>query len=75
MQLPDVPGTGNTKPIEDQIDAVLCAFIAAHWWFWTTERSTLYGTEACGYIVVPHRTSLPTHPEIPRKPRGQDRLA
>jgi predicted RNase H-like nuclease len=28
--LPSVPRTGNLKPTEDQIDAVLCAYVAAH---------------------------------------------
>ena len=32
--LPGVPNTGNLKPVEDQIDDVLCSYIAAHWWFW-----------------------------------------
>lgn len=30
LRLPHAPRVGNTKPVEDQIDAVLCAFIAAH---------------------------------------------
>ena len=38
LQLPVVPLAGNLKPVEDQIDAVLCAYIGAHWWFWATER-------------------------------------
>ncbi len=53
IHLPHVPRTGNTKPVEDQIDAVLCAFIAAHWWRWTIARNCLYGTKESGYIVVP----------------------
>lgn len=53
--LPHVPRVGNTKPVEDQIDAVLCAFIAAHWWYWANERNILYGDQDTGYIVVPLR--------------------
>jgi predicted RNase H-like nuclease len=53
VRLPSVPRTGNTKSVEDRIDAVLCAYIGAHWWFWGTQRNRLYGTEADGYIVVP----------------------
>jgi len=34
LRLPGVPNTGHLKPVEDQIDAVLCAYIAAHWWYW-----------------------------------------
>jgi predicted RNase H-like nuclease len=53
LRLPAVPRTGNLKPIEDQIDAVFCAYIASHWWFWATQRNRVYGTEEDGYIVVP----------------------
>jgi len=55
LHLPPVPIAGTLKPVEDQIDAVLCAFIAAHWWFWGTERNRLYGTAGAGHIVVPER--------------------
>ena len=57
VRLPSVPITGNLKPVEDRIDAVLCAYIGAHWWYWGTGRNTLYGTQAEGYIVVPHSTA------------------
>jgi predicted RNase H-like nuclease len=53
LSLPPLPETGNLKPVEDQIDAVLCAYIAAHWWFWGTERNRVYGCGKAGYIVVP----------------------
>lgn len=53
FRLPSVPRSGNTKPVEDQIDAVFCAYIAYHWWHWGPERNTLYGTEEDGCIVVP----------------------
>ena len=53
LWLPIVPRTGSLKPAEDQIDAVLCAYLAARWWLWARQRSRLYGTEECGYIVVP----------------------
>ena len=43
LKLPFVPTVGNLKIVEDQIDAVLCAFIAAHWWFWAKERNRVYG--------------------------------
>jgi predicted RNase H-like nuclease len=55
LKLPPVPIAGNLKPVEDRIDAVLCAFIAAHWWFWATGRNRLYGTAGAGCIVVPER--------------------
>ncbi len=55
LQLPAIPKAGNLKPFEDQIDAVLCAYIAAHWWFWGTRRNRVYGCGETGYIVVPDR--------------------
>jgi predicted RNase H-like nuclease len=60
LRLPSLPTTGNLKPVEDEIDAVLCAYIAAHWWFWATQRNRVYGCSGKGYIVVPERkTSYP----------------
>jgi predicted RNase H-like nuclease len=56
-RLPVVPKTGNLKPAEDQIDAVMCAYIAAHWWHWGPARNVRYGDRESGYIVVP--TVLP----------------
>lgn len=53
LELPELPVKGNLKPVEDQIDAVLCAYIAAHWWFWGSQRNRVYGTTEHGYIVVP----------------------
>ena len=55
VRLPRVPRTGSLKPTEDKIDAVLCAYIAAHWWRWSMQRNRLYGNEENGYIVVPQR--------------------
>ena len=55
LRLPGVPNTGHLKTVEDQIDAVLCAYIAAHWWFWATRRNQVYGCGETSYIVVPER--------------------
>jgi predicted RNase H-like nuclease len=52
-----LPERGNLKPMEDQIDAVLCAYIAAHWWFWAAQRNRVYGYGESGYIVVPKRAA------------------
>jgi predicted RNase H-like nuclease len=59
LNLPSIPRTGNLKPVEDRIDAVLCAYIAAHWWFWARERNRLYGADESGAIVVPERYTDP----------------
>ena len=54
LDLPAVPRTGPLKPVEDQIDAALCAYIAAHWWHWPAGRNLVYGSETDGYVVVPN---------------------
>jgi predicted RNase H-like nuclease len=54
------------KAIEDQLDAILCAYIGAHWWYWGCDRNLVLGvrtdpiTEAYnnGYIVIPNRPSV-----------------
>jgi predicted RNase H-like nuclease len=58
LKLPGIPKTGNLKPVEDRIDAVMCAYIAAHWWHWATSRNRLYGSAEDGYIVVPEPVSF-----------------
>jgi predicted RNase H-like nuclease len=47
---------GALKTYEDTLDALLCAFIAAHYWAWGAERNEMIGTMAEGYIVTPSRT-------------------
>jgi predicted RNase H-like nuclease len=56
----DVPQTGVAlKALEDQLDSLICAYVAAHWWYWGQERNWVLGAETpevcCveGYIVVP----------------------
>lgn len=39
--------------IEDQLDALICAYVGAHWWYWGFERNWVLGDQATGYIVVP----------------------
>jgi predicted RNase H-like nuclease len=58
LRLPRLPQAGNLKPVEDQIDAVLCSYIAAHWWLWGKQRNRVYGTTEQGYIVVPNRPTV-----------------
>jgi predicted RNase H-like nuclease len=54
--LPVIPHTGAAmKDIEDQLDAVMCAYVGAHWWHWGAERNLVCGSAEEGYIVVPHR--------------------
>ena len=55
-ELPEIPTTGKAlKACEDQLDALLCAYIAAHWWHWGRDRNDVLGDSKRGYIVVPSR--------------------
>ncbi|NJO76881.1 MAG: DUF429 domain-containing protein [Leptolyngbyaceae cyanobacterium RM1_406_9] len=52
--LPKVPQTGSAlKELEDQLDSLICAYVAAHWWYWGAERNLVLGDRTTGYIVVP----------------------
>jgi pyridoxamine 5'-phosphate oxidase len=55
--LPSIPSSGGKalKAVEDQLDAVLCAYIAAHWWYWGRDRNDVLGNARTGYIVIPRR--------------------
>ncbi|NJL37154.1 MAG: DUF429 domain-containing protein [Leptolyngbyaceae cyanobacterium SL_5_9] len=52
--LPKVPQTGSAlKELEDKLDSLICAYVAAHWWYWGTERNLVLGDRTTGYIVIP----------------------
>lgn len=74
-RLPAAPRTENLKPIEDRIDAVLPACVAARRLFWARQRNTVYGTEADGHIVVPEPTAPERQRTLPlraeRAPNGR----
>ncbi len=56
--LPQIPSTGTEiKALEDQLDSITCAYVAAHWWYWGRERNEVLGDSQWGYIVVPKRQS------------------
>ncbi|MBW4461276.1 MAG: DUF429 domain-containing protein [Nodosilinea sp. WJT8-NPBG4] len=58
--LPDIPFTGAAmKAVEDQLDSLTCAYVAAHWWIWVIERNWVLGDRAEGYIVVPAPVQMP----------------
>lgn len=46
-------GGKQMKIIEDQLDSLICAYVAAYWWYWGTERNWVLGDRAQGYIIVP----------------------
>ncbi|MED5810815.1 bifunctional ribonuclease/(p)ppGpp synthase [Mycolicibacterium sp. 050232] len=52
---------GQLDRDEDPVDAMLCAYVALHWYH-RPEDVTIYGDFASGYILTP---SLPTH-RLPR---------
>jgi len=64
--LPEIPATGIAlKSVEDQLDSLICAYVAAHWWYWGTERNWVLGDAATGYIVVPAPyTIAPLTPQL-----------
>jgi predicted RNase H-like nuclease len=43
------------KELEDELDAIVCAYVGAHWWYWGHARNTAFGDAGNGYIVVPNR--------------------
>jgi predicted RNase H-like nuclease len=52
--LPEIPTSIATlKALEDQLDALLCAYIGAHWWYWGRDRNLVLGDRTTGYIVIP----------------------
>jgi predicted RNase H-like nuclease len=52
--LPEIPTRIATlKALEDKLDALLCAYIGAHWWYWGRERNVVLGDRTTGYIVIP----------------------
>ncbi|NDJ19577.1 DUF429 domain-containing protein [Myxacorys almedinensis A] len=52
--LPEVPLRGVAiKALEDQLDSIICAYVAAHWWYWGLEKNLVLGDREEGYIVVP----------------------
>ena len=42
------------KNVEDQLDSLLCAYIAAHWWYWGITKNLVLGDLETGFIVVPN---------------------
>jgi pyridoxamine 5'-phosphate oxidase len=54
--LPEIPApSADLRILEDHLDALMTAYVAAHWWYWGRERNDVLGDAAGGYIVVPHR--------------------
>ncbi|MBD1875934.1 DUF429 domain-containing protein [Nodosilinea sp. FACHB-131] len=59
--LPKIPFAGAAlKAVEDQLDSLTCAYVAAHWWTWGMERNWVLGDRTEGYIVVPAPVQMPS---------------
>ena len=43
------------KVIEDNLDSIICAYVAAYWWYWGKEKNLVLGNLDEGYIVIPKR--------------------
>jgi predicted RNase H-like nuclease len=55
-ELPEIPQTGVAmKALEDQLDAVMAAYVGALYWRYGTKRSEVHGSREQGFIVVPRR--------------------
>ncbi|MFQ5926564.1 MAG: DUF429 domain-containing protein [Terriglobia bacterium] len=55
-QLCVVEGSLRGRPLkrkEDQLDAVVCAYVGAYYWFWGPARCRVWGDVGRGYIVCP----------------------
>jgi predicted RNase H-like nuclease len=50
--IPNATGAA-LKAVEDQLDSLICAYVAAHWWYWGSDRNWVLGDATTGYIVVP----------------------
>lgn len=42
------------KAIEDQLDSILCAYVAAHWWYWGEAKNMVLGNLDTGFIIIPN---------------------
>ena len=60
QQIPEILDTQTgkeLKAIEDMLDSILCAYVAAYWWYWGTEKNLVLGDLDTGYIVIPQPTT------------------
>lgn len=78
--LPSIPSGGaQLKAVEDQLDSIICAYGAAHWWYWGHQRNQVLGSLEEGYIIVPTRYDVQTHqpllmayPKSAKAPNGDN---
>ncbi|MEH2036687.1 DUF429 domain-containing protein [Nostoc sp.] len=52
----EIPTTGAAlKATEDKLDSLICAYVAAYWWYWGEQRNLVLGDGTTGYIIIPQR--------------------
>lgn len=57
-----IPSKGaQLKAVEDKLDSIICAYVAAHWWYWGEQRNLVLGDQSTGYIVVPSQLETTTY--------------
>jgi predicted RNase H-like nuclease len=55
----EIPTTGVAlKATEDKLDSLICAYVAAYWWYWGEQRNLVLGDRTTGYIVIPVKMGL-----------------
>jgi predicted RNase H-like nuclease len=54
-----LPGA-HLKANEDELDAIVCAYIAYYYWFWGTCATRVFGDVDSGYIIIPTGTQTPS---------------
>lgn len=68
ISLPELPIKGPAlKALEDQLDSLICAYVAAHWWYWGAHKNWVLGDRTEGYIIVPAPIIGPTQPHSPHR--------
>ncbi|MEO0924969.1 MAG: DUF429 domain-containing protein [Cyanobacteria bacterium J06643_13] len=50
------PTGKELKAIEDCLDSLICAYVAAHWWYWGQAKNLVLGDLDSGFIVVPQNS-------------------
>lgn len=50
---PAIKNLASLKEFEDKLDSLICAYVAANWWYWGEEKNLVMGDRSTGYIVVP----------------------
>ena len=45
------------KAAEDKLDSLICAYVAAYWWYWGEQRNLVLGDANTGYIVIPEQNN------------------